>query len=54
MPETDRARAARYHDQLCRIAYLVGFYTSRASHTANPDLTDLVRQLTEITRDPTT
>ena len=47
----ERSRADRYHDQLCRIAYLVGFYSARAGHTRNPDLADLVRQLDEITRD---
>jgi hypothetical protein len=47
----DRTRADRYHDQLCRIAYLVGFYTARANHTRNPDLADLVNALDEITSD---
>ena len=49
----DRTRADRYHEQLCRIAYLVGFYTGRANHTRNPDLADLVRALDEITSDAT-
>ncbi len=48
----ERRRADRYHEQLCRIAYLVGFYGARAGHTRNPDLADLVRQLDEITREP--
>jgi hypothetical protein len=47
----ERIRADRYHDQLCRVAYLVGFYTARANHTRNQDLTDLVRALEEITGD---
>ncbi|HET9137924.1 hypothetical protein [Actinophytocola sp.] len=47
----ERGRADRYHEQLCRVAYLVGFYGARAGHTRNPDLTELVRQLDEITRD---
>jgi hypothetical protein len=47
----DRSRADRYHDQLCRVAYLVGFYGARAGHTRNTDLADLVRQLDEITQD---
>jgi len=50
----DRRRADRYHDQLCRIAYLVGFYGARAGHTSNTDLADLVRQLDEITQDRST
>ena len=45
-------RADRYHQQLCQVAYLIGFYGSRAGHTRNADLADLVRQLDEITRDP--
>ena len=45
-------RATRYHHQLCQIAYLIGFYGSRAAHTPNPDLADLVHRLREITRDP--
>lgn len=48
----ERRRADRYHDQLCRIAYLVGFYGARAGHTRNPDLADLVRALDEITQEP--
>jgi hypothetical protein len=48
----ERNRADRYHEQLCRVAYLVGFYGARAGHTRNPDLAELVRQLDEITRDP--
>ena len=49
-PETrDSRRADRYHDQLCQIAYLVGFYGARAGHTGNVDLADLVRRLDEIT-----
>lgn len=47
----ERKRADRYHQQLCRVAYLVGFYGARAGHTSNPDLAELVRQLEEITRD---
>jgi hypothetical protein len=50
----ERHRADRYHDQLCRIAYLVGFYSARAGHTRNPDLAELVRALDEITREPAT
>jgi hypothetical protein len=46
----ERDRADRYHQQLCRVAYLVGFYGARAGHTHNPDLAELVRQLDEITR----
>ena len=48
----DRRRAARYNDQLCRVAYLVGFYGARAGHTNNGDLAELVRHLDELTRDP--
>ena len=48
----ERDRADRYHQQLCRVAYLIGFYGARAGHTRNVDLADLVRQLDEITRDP--
>jgi hypothetical protein len=47
----ERGRADRYHEQLCRVAYLVGYYGARADHTSNPDLAELVRQLDEITRD---
>jgi hypothetical protein len=47
-------RADRYHDQLCRVAYLVGFYGARAGHTRNTDLADLVHQLDEITRERAT
>jgi hypothetical protein len=47
----ERGRADRYHEQLCRVAYLVGYYGARAGHTRNPDLAELVRQLDEITRD---
>ncbi|HEV2779774.1 MAG TPA: hypothetical protein VGX25_10290 [Actinophytocola sp.] len=47
----ERDRADRYHQQLCRVAYLIGFYGARAGHTENPDLADLVRQLDEITQD---
>ena len=49
----ERRRADRYHEQLCRVAYLVGFYGARAGHTRNPDLAALVRALDEVTRDPT-
>ena len=48
----ERDRADRYHQQLCQVAYLIGFYGARAGHTRNADLADLVRQLDEITRDP--
>ena len=48
----DRTRAARYQEQLCRLAYLIGFYGARAGHTGNGDLADLVSKLEEITRDP--
>lgn len=41
----DRVRAERYHEQLCRVAYLVGFYGARAQHTGNDDLRELVGQL---------
>jgi hypothetical protein len=47
----ERSRADRYHEQLCRVAYLIGFYGARAGHTHNRDLAELVRQLDEITRD---
>jgi hypothetical protein len=47
----ERDRADRYHQQLCRVAYLVGFYGARAGHTHNPDLAELVRLLDEITQD---
>jgi hypothetical protein len=47
----ERDRADRYHQQVCQIAYLIGFYGARAGHTRNHDLADLVRQLDEITRD---
>jgi hypothetical protein len=47
----DRDRADRYHQQLCQVAYLIGFYGARAGHTHNADLADLVRALDEITRD---
>jgi hypothetical protein len=47
-----RERADSYHEQLCRVAYLVGFYGARAGHTRNPDLAELVRRLDEITREP--
>jgi hypothetical protein len=50
----EQKRAERYHDQLCRVAYLVGFYGARAGHTRNADLADLVRQLDELTREPAT
>jgi hypothetical protein len=46
-----RERADRYHEQLCRVAYLVGFYGARAGHTDNADLAELVRQLDEVTRE---
>ncbi len=47
----ERDRADRYHQQLCQIAYLIGFYGARAGHTHNSDLADLVRRLDEITGD---
>lgn len=47
-----RERADRYHEQLCKVAYLVGFYGARAGHTDNADLADLVRALDEVTREP--
>ena len=48
----ERTRADQYHQQLCQVHYLIGFYGARAGHTHNTDLADLVRQLEEITRDP--
>jgi hypothetical protein len=47
-PDTVRDRADLYHAQLCRVAYLAGFYEARARHTGNPDLAELVRQLTDV------
>lgn len=46
-PDAARDRADVYHAQLCRVAYLAGFYEARARHTGNLDLAELVRQLTE-------
>jgi hypothetical protein len=51
-PARERDRADRYHEQLCRVSYLVGFYGARAGHTRNSDLAELVRRLDEITREP--
>ena len=48
----ERIRADRYHQQLCQVHYLIGFYGARAGHTGNTDLADLVQALVEITRDP--